>query len=98
MTGKLRKLKAEFDEAGAIAPCYHSQWVDAGLAAGILGMMPEDKRPTACIACGACMQMCPQHIAIPEKLSELSTILEGMPKWADISRQREEAAKRMRKA
>ena len=61
-------------------------------------LMPEDKRPTACIACGACMQMCPQHIAIPEKLSELSTILEGMPKWADISRQREEAAKRMRKA
>ena len=44
LPGKLRKLKAEFDEAGAIAPCYHSQWVDAGLAAGILGMMPEDKR------------------------------------------------------
>ena len=61
-------------------------------------LMPEDKRPTACIACGACMQMCSQHIAIPEKLSELSTILEGMPKWADISKQREEAAKRMRKA
>ena len=44
LPGKLTRLRAEFDEKGAVAPCYHSQWVDAGLAAGILGMMPEDER------------------------------------------------------
>ncbi|MBQ8162775.1 MAG: aldo/keto reductase [Clostridia bacterium] len=31
-----------------------------------LGAMPENKRPEACIACGACMAVCPQNIKIPE--------------------------------
>ena len=59
-------------------------------------LMPADKQPSACIFCGACRQMCPQHIPIPVKLRELSAILDDMPKWVDISKQREEAAKRMR--
>ena len=40
------------------------------------------------------MQMCPQSISIPVHLRELSAILRDMPKWADISRERAEAAKR----
>ena len=59
-------------------------------------LMPADKQPSACIKCGACRMMCPQHIPIPVKLGELSAILDDMPKWVDISKQREEAAKRMR--
>ena len=59
-------------------------------------LMPADKQPSACIFCGACRQMCPQHIPIPVKLRELSAILDDMPKWVDISKQREEAAKRLR--
>lgn len=31
-----------------------------------LNALPSDKRPDACIACGACQAVCPQGIAIPE--------------------------------
>lgn len=31
-----------------------------------LSSMPEDKRPSACIGCGACQAVCPQNIKIPE--------------------------------
>ncbi len=29
-----------------------------------------------CIACGACLKKCPQHIQIPEALKEVASILE----------------------
>ncbi len=58
-----------------------------------LEFLPEDKKPTACLTCGACTQICPQKIDIPKVLKELSVKLETMPKWLDISREREEAAK-----
>ena len=35
-----------------------------------LGSLPEDKRPSACIGCGACQAVCPQNIKIPEILSD----------------------------
>lgn len=35
-----------------------------------LNSMPENKRPSACIACGACQAVCPQGIKIPEVLSD----------------------------
>lgn len=31
-----------------------------------LNSLPEDKRPSACIGCGACQAVCPQNIKIPE--------------------------------
>lgn len=31
-----------------------------------LSSLPEDKRPSACIGCGACQAVCPQNIKIPE--------------------------------
>lgn len=31
-----------------------------------LNSLPEDKRPSACISCGACQNVCPQNIKIPE--------------------------------
>ena len=31
-----------------------------------MSRLPEDKRPTACLACGACEGVCPQRIAISE--------------------------------
>ncbi len=60
--------------------------------------LPDDKKPTACIACGACSSICPQSIDIPAALSELSEKVAAMPKWADISRKREEAAERIKAA
>ena len=35
-----------------------------------LGSLPEEKRPSACIGCGACQAVCPQNIKIPEILSD----------------------------
>jgi len=58
--------------------------------------MPEEKKPTACIACGKCTQICPQNIDIPGAMKGLADKLSQLPKWADICRQREEAAKKNR--
>ena len=33
-----------------------------------VGTLPEDKRPSACLACGACAAVCPQQIDIPGTL------------------------------
>lgn len=58
--------------------------------------LPDDKKPSACISCGACTSICPQSIDIPAVLCELSDRVSKMPKWADISREREEAAERIK--
>ena len=58
--------------------------------------LPEDKRPSACIACGACAAVCPQNIDIPAALAQLDEKLKAAPSWAELCRQREEAAKKLR--
>lgn len=40
---KLKHVVIEFERHGAIAPTYHSQGTDIGLAAGLLGLKPDDK-------------------------------------------------------
>ncbi|MBR6473736.1 MAG: aldo/keto reductase [Firmicutes bacterium] len=60
-----------------------------------LDSYPEDKLPSACIGCGACTEMCPQKIAIPDELAAFAEELAKMPSWAEICRQREEAAKKL---
>ncbi len=60
----------------------------------LVELLPEEKKPTACIGCGKCSKICPQGIDIPGAMGELSQRLEALPKWRDISRQREEAQKR----
>ena len=57
--------------------------------------LPEDKRPSACLGCGACAAICPQKIDVPAALSELAEKLASMPSWAEISRQREEEARKL---
>jgi len=57
--------------------------------------IPADKQPSACIGCGACAQMCPQLIDIPAVMKDFAQRMEALPKWADVCRAREEAAKRM---
>ena len=56
--------------------------------------MEEDKKPSACIGCGASANICPQNIDIPSALKDLSDRLSKMPSWVEISRQREAAAKK----
>ena len=59
---------------------------------------PAEKWPDKCIGCGACASVCPQHIDIPEVLKEFDELLHTGPTWAELCRQREEAAEKMRAA
>ncbi len=61
-----------------------------------LDALPEDKRPSACIGCGACAAICPQKIDIPAAMAELAQKLASLPTWAELCRQREEAAKKLK--
>ena len=40
-----------------------------------IAAMPEEARPSACVGCGACTEVCPQQIEIPETLAELSEMV-----------------------
>ena len=60
-----------------------------------LDALPEDKLPSACIGCGACMEMCPQKIQIPDELAAFAEALTNIPSWADICKEREEAARKL---
>ena len=53
-----------------------------------LESLPEEKRPSACLQCGACMHICPQGIRIPDILAELAEMFDKAPKWADICEKR----------
>ena len=59
-------------------------------------VLPPEKQASACIACGRCVKICPQRIDVPKAMIELSHIMEKIPNWADVSREREEAAKRIK--
>ena len=60
--------------------------------------LTEDGRPAACIGCGRCARICPQKIDIPDAMKEFSVMLDKTPHWADLCRQREEAARKLREA
>ena len=40
-----------------------------------IAAMPEEKRPAACVACGSCVEVCPQQIDIPGTLAEFTQML-----------------------
>ena len=65
-------------------------------AAMKIEFLPEEKKPTACIECGQCVKTCPQGIDVPAALQDLNEKLKTLPSWAEICRQREEAAKQGR--
>ena len=54
--------------------------------------IPEDKQPSACIGCGKCAKSCPQMIDIPKAMKDFAEMIKTMPSWAEVCRQREEAA------
>ncbi len=60
--------------------------------------LPEGKRPSDCIGCRACEAICPQNIPIPDVLAELVERMESVPRWDDVCKQREEAARKLREA
>ena len=77
-----------------ISACNDLRFAQAGFTVGMMiDSLPEDKKPSACIGCGACAASCPQSIDIPQALRELDEQLAKMPKWADICRERAAAAR-----
>lgn len=56
--------------------------------------LPEEKRPSACIGCGQCAKICPQGIEIPQAMQDFAQALSKLPSWAEICRQRDEAARK----
>jgi len=55
---------------------------------------PEEKRPAACIACGKCTRICPQGIDIPAAMKHCTEIMQKIPSWEEVCRQREAAQKK----
>ena len=58
--------------------------------------LAESKRPSACISCGSCTKICPQKIDIPEAMKDFTEMLAEAPDWAELCKQREEAARKLR--
>ncbi len=51
---------------------------DGGFIAPMaLGALPQDKQPSACIACGACEAVCPQQIPVAATLADFVKLLES---------------------
>ncbi len=61
-----------------------------------MDVVPEGRRAQDCLGCGACVRMCPQGIGIPDTLSQLAAALDRIPKWADLCRERAEAAEKLK--
>ncbi len=60
-----------------------------------LDALDDAKQPSCCLGCGECAKMCPQNIDIPGAIAELNERLITIPKWKDISKAREEEARRL---
>ncbi len=58
--------------------------------------LPEEKQPSSCISCGKCTSICPQNIDIPKHLADLAESLKKIPSWAEICRERAEAAAKLK--
>ena len=58
--------------------------------------LQEGSRPASCIGCGQCAKLCPQKIDIPEAMKSFSEMLDKVPHWEELCRQREEAARKLR--
>ncbi len=78
-------LIATYNDLSYEAKTNSSMWLET---------VPEEKQPSACLACGKCAKLCPQGISIPEVMRALAEKLKTVPKWTEICREREEAAKK----
>lgn len=82
------KIIASYNDFRYAASFNATMWIEA---------LPEDKRPSACIGCGKCTKICPQGIDIPTIMKDFADRIAQQPSWAEICRQRAEAARKGRK-
>ena len=59
--------------------------------------LPAHQQPSACLSCGNCSYICPQHIDIPAAMAELAGEYEKGTKWSEICRKRNEIARQLSK-
>ena len=88
---------------GLDIPMLISLYMDAKFHPGVnvsmqYDALPEDKVFSACIGCGQCSSICPQSIDVPAAMAQAAELFATLPRWADICRQREEAAAREKAA
>ena len=50
--------------------------------------LPESKKPDVCVGCGKCSKICPQNIDIPGAMEDFCDLLEKIPSWEDVCRER----------
>ena len=53
------------------------------------------KTASDCIGCGACAAICPPKIDIPGAMKALAEKMKTIPSWAQICKEREEAARKL---
>ena len=58
------------------------------LAESLAEQLPESKKPDVCVGCGKCSRICPQNIDIPGAMQDFCDLLEKVPNWEDICRER----------
>ncbi len=61
-----------------------------------IAAMDGDRRPAACIKCGKCKNVCPQKLDIPFVMSDITERMSHMKSWAELCKERLEAAKNSR--
>ena len=75
--------------------CYNWYKGDSALTASTrLDGLDENRRPAACVGCGQCAHVCPQSIDVPGVMTELAKLYAEGPKWADMSRGRQDSIRR----
>ena len=50
--------------------------------------LPESKKPDVCVGCGKCAKICPQNIDIPGAMEDFCQLLEKIPAWEEVCRER----------
>lgn len=56
-----------------------------------------ERRADACIACGQCVEACPQNINVPEEMQRLDALMSGQKSWEEICAERAAAAEALKK-
>ena len=75
--------------------CYNSIKVGPALNSTMrLDGLSVDKCPAACVGCGQCAHACPQGIDVPGVLAELAELYAAGPKWAEMSKGRQDNIRR----
>ena len=88
----LKECPQELPIPGIIAT-YNDMMVRAGAIPGMyIEALPEEKRPSACLACRACEAQCPQKIEISAVMEKCAKEYASKPTWTQVCKERYDIA------